>query len=253
MSQIKGHYQFESSNTLRNSVLPQSIPKAERFKLEKKGGHFVELKDPSELLTSMTQTQHVSIAQTTKAGKYGKEVSPTLSTRNGANSKSPQSAHKRSSSSFFVKKDSVNNKIDEYVAKGRPLWMNELRKMSPGPDLYVHKTVFDENTEEAEKKPNKCLFGESFEKFKKVCDIDRSIKVFDTSKHYAAATVGYNRLATDPISPLDTSVTRKKNHPVVSMAQSKSILFGLCNTLFLFIFIRNRSSEEDSRTPKLHS
>lgn len=96
--------------------------------------------------------------------------------------------------------------------------MNELRKMSPGPDVYVHKTQFDENTEEAEKKPNKCLFGESFEKFKKVCDIDRSIKVFDTSKHYAAATVGYNRLSTDPISPLDTSVTRKKNHPVISMA-----------------------------------
>jgi hypothetical protein len=233
MSQIKGHYQFDSSNTLRNSVLPQSIPKAERFKLEKKGGHFVELKDPSDLLTSMTQTQHVSIAQTTKAGKYGKEVSPTLSTRNGG-SKSPQSGHKRSSSSFFVRKDNVNIKIDDYVANGRPLWMNELRKMSPGPDVYVHKTVFDENTEEAEKKPNKCLFGESFEKFKKVCDIDRSIKVFDTSKHYAAATVGYNRLSTDPISPLDTSVTRKKNHPVVSMAQSKSILFGLCNNNSIF-------------------
>jgi hypothetical protein len=240
MSQIKGHYQFESSNTLRNSVLPQSIPKAERFKLDKRGGHFVELKDPSDLLTSMTQTQHVSIAQTTKAGKYGKEVSPTLSTRGGGggHSKSPQSAHKRSSSSFFVRKDNVNIKIDEYVANGRPLWMNELRKMSPGPDVYVHKTEFDENTEEAERKPNKCLFGESFEKFKKVCDIDRSIKVFDTSKHYAAATVGYNRLSTDPISPLDTSVTRKKNNPVISMAQSKSILFGICNRISFIKFIR---------------
>jgi hypothetical protein len=176
----------------------------------------------------MTQTQHVSIAQTAKAGKYGKGVSPTLSTKNGG-SKSPQSGHKRSNSSFFVSKDNTNIKIDDYIANGRPLWMNELRKMSPGPDAYVHKTVFDENTEVAENKPNKCLFGESFEKYKKVCDIDRSIKVFDTSKHYAAATVGYNRLSNDPISPLDTSVTRKKNNPVISMAQSKSILFGLCN------------------------
>jgi hypothetical protein len=176
----------------------------------------------------MTQTQHVSIAQTAKAGKYGKGVSPTLSTKNGG-SKSPQSGHKRSNSSFFVSKDNTNIKIDDYIASGRPLWMNELRKMSPGPDAYVHKTVFDENTEVAENKPNKCLFGESFEKYKKVCDIDRSIKVFDTSKHYAAATVGYNRLSNDPISPLDTSVTRKKNNPVISMAQSKSILFGLCN------------------------
>ena len=79
------------------------------------------------MLTSMTQTLHASIAQTTKAGKYGREVSPTLSTKNVA-SKSPQSANKRSSSSFHVKKDSVNIKIDDYVANGRPLWMNELRK-----------------------------------------------------------------------------------------------------------------------------
>ena len=57
MQQIRGQYEFDSTNTLRNSVLPQTIPKAERFKLEKKGGHFVELKDPSEILTSMTQTQ----------------------------------------------------------------------------------------------------------------------------------------------------------------------------------------------------
>jgi hypothetical protein len=61
--------------------------------------------------------------------------------------------------------------------------------------------------------------------------------VFDTSKHYAAATVGYNRLSTDPISPLDTSVTRKKNNPVISMAQSKSILFGLCNNISLLILL----------------
>ncbi len=56
MQQIRGHYEFDSTNTLRNSVLPQTIPKAERFKLEKKGGHFVEIKDPSETLTSMTHT-----------------------------------------------------------------------------------------------------------------------------------------------------------------------------------------------------
>ena len=56
MKQLKGHYDFDSSNTLRNSVHPQSIPKAERFVLEKKGGFFVEFRDPSETLTSMTAT-----------------------------------------------------------------------------------------------------------------------------------------------------------------------------------------------------
>jgi hypothetical protein len=32
-------------------VLPQTIPKAERFVLEKKGSYFVEYKDPGESLT----------------------------------------------------------------------------------------------------------------------------------------------------------------------------------------------------------
>ncbi len=64
MKQLKGHYDFDSSNTLRNSVHPQSIPKADRFKLEKKGGYFVELRDPSETLTSMTTSQFVSMAKT---------------------------------------------------------------------------------------------------------------------------------------------------------------------------------------------
>lgn len=62
----------------------------------------------------------------------------------------------------------------------------------------------------------------------KAADIDRNIKIFDNSKHYAAATVGYNRLSSDPISPLDTLVTRKKNHPVITMPHSKSVLFGYC-------------------------
>lgn len=74
-------------------------------------------------------------------------------------------------------------------------------------------------------KPNKCLFGESYDKYKRAADIDRNIKVFDHSKHYAAATVGYNRLATDPISPMDTKQARKKNNPEISIPHSKSFLF----------------------------
>jgi hypothetical protein len=46
--------------------------------------------------------------------------------------------------------------------------MGEIRKMSPGPDVYNYKTEFDENAEQAEKKPNKCLFGESYDKYKRV-------------------------------------------------------------------------------------
>jgi hypothetical protein len=54
MKQLRGHYEFESSNTLRNSVLPVTIPKADRFKLEKMGSYFVELKDPGATLTNAT-------------------------------------------------------------------------------------------------------------------------------------------------------------------------------------------------------
>ena len=80
-----------------------------------------------------------------------------------------------------------------------------------------------------ENKPNKCLFGEPYDRYKKVCDIDRRIQVFDHSKHYACQTVGFNRYKADNISPMDTSVTKKKNNPVITMAQSKSVLFANCN------------------------
>lgn len=43
--QLRGTNELESTNTLRNSVLPQSMGKAPRFKLEQKGGHFTEHKN----------------------------------------------------------------------------------------------------------------------------------------------------------------------------------------------------------------
>ena len=43
MKSLKGHYNFESSNTLRNSVRPISIvASSERFKVDKRGSHFAE-------------------------------------------------------------------------------------------------------------------------------------------------------------------------------------------------------------------
>jgi hypothetical protein len=49
---------------LRNSVLPQTFPKAERFVLEKKGSYFVEYKDPAENLTVHSGALATSIAST---------------------------------------------------------------------------------------------------------------------------------------------------------------------------------------------
>ena len=45
-------------------MLPQSIPKAERFVLEKKGSYFVEYKDPGESLTIQTGAFSTTMAST---------------------------------------------------------------------------------------------------------------------------------------------------------------------------------------------
>jgi hypothetical protein len=56
MQQLRGHHHFESTNTLRNSALHMSMPKGDRFKLEKKGSHFAQYKDPSLLSAAAQQT-----------------------------------------------------------------------------------------------------------------------------------------------------------------------------------------------------
>lgn len=50
--------------------------------------------------------------------------------------------------------------------------------------------------------------------------------MFDHSKHYAQATVGYYRMGRDHISPKDSTVTKSKNNPIVTIPNSKSILFA---------------------------
>ena len=91
------------------------------------------------------------------------------------------------------------------------------------------------------------MFGESYQKYQRACDIDKNIVVFDHSKHYIngsapliAETVTKHHSG-DPesihhflISPLDTSVTRRKISPAIRMAQSKSTLFGHGTKTFTF-------------------
>ena len=37
--------------------------------------------------------------------------------------------------------------------------------------------------QEAKNKPNKCLFGVGYERFRKTADIDKGVKVFDHTYH----------------------------------------------------------------------
>jgi hypothetical protein len=51
--------------------------------------------------------------------------------------------HRKTTESFHFRRDSEKIKLDEFLAKGRPLWTMETNKCSPGPDVYEHKTQFD--------------------------------------------------------------------------------------------------------------
>ncbi|CDW85650.1 UNKNOWN [Stylonychia lemnae] len=76
----------------------------------------------------------------------------------------------------------------KYDQKGRPLWNMEINKESPSPNSYYYKSNFKSLIEQSKNKPNKCQFGEPYEKFKRTCDIQSNIKVFDHSKYNVNAT-----------------------------------------------------------------
>lgn len=168
-------------------------------------------------------------ASATKALQgYGKimlaETSQGSLTRTKVNL-SPIAKTTPANTTLHVKRDTLKIKVDDYISKGRPLWMRELTIGAPAPNNYRVKSPHEVELEKIEAKPNKCLFGESYEKFRKTCDIDPSVKIYDHSMHYASSTLGYYRSDPNIISPMDTLVARKKNAPVVTMAKSKEILF----------------------------
>jgi len=51
--------------------------------------------------------------------------------------------NRKTTESFHYRRDSEKIKLDEFLAKGRPLWTMETNKCSPGPDVYEYKTQFD--------------------------------------------------------------------------------------------------------------
>ncbi len=51
--------------------------------------------------------------------------------------------NRKSTENFHIRRDSEKIKLDEFLAKGRPLWTQETNKCSPGPDVYEYKTQFD--------------------------------------------------------------------------------------------------------------
>lgn len=59
--------------------------------------------------------------------------------------------------------------------------MREINKAVPPPDTYNVKR----NIDIAPINPKKpCLFGHSFQSYRKTCDIQRGIKVFDYNAHH---------------------------------------------------------------------
>ena len=69
---------------------------------------------------------------------------------------------------YRLKRNTINIKVDDFLAEGRPLWVREVQIGAPAPDTYQIKTDKQIELEKIAFKPNKCLFGESFKKLRKV-------------------------------------------------------------------------------------
>ena len=140
LQSLQGHTDFNSANTLRNSVkLAINFDSTtDRFKMLKKGGHFAINTAPLK-------------------SSFDKKVSylPSLNF---------QTYH------YPVKPD------PETLKNGRPIFQRELSRDTPGPDVYDVKRNTDIK-EVNTKRP--CLFGHSFEHYRRTCDIQKGIKVFD--------------------------------------------------------------------------
>lgn len=65
----------------------------------------------------------------------------------------------------------------EDVPNGRPLWQRELSKNVPEATRYTVKREFDN----AKPIKDKCMFGNSYDKYSKKCDFNKDLKVFDYS------------------------------------------------------------------------
>ena len=65
--------------------------------------------------------------------------------------------------------------LKEDVPNGRPLFQRELGKVVPPPDNYdINRGIG------AKINPKQsCLFGNSYEKYRKTCDIQKGIRVYD--------------------------------------------------------------------------
>lgn len=110
--------------------------------------------------------------------------------------------------SFKENKFHVPRKINrDELPNGRPLWQMELSKVVPAPTNYDVKREFSDVRPD---KSGACGFGHGFSRYRKTCDINKDIQIFETS--------------TNPINPgmLKPSVqTTKKHVPTVGIGKAK--------------------------------
>lgn len=87
------------------------------------------------------------------------------------------------------------------------MFKRELSKIVPPPDNYDIKRNIDIKPINP-KKP--CLFGHSFQSYRRTCDIQNDIKVYDYAANYANAP--------QLLPKVDYA---KKKHPVYSQGKAK--------------------------------
>jgi hypothetical protein len=62
---------------------------------------------------------------------------------------------------------------------GRPLWLSEINKQVPPPTNYDVITEFKKYHEIKPLAKKKCTFGNKYDQWRRTCDIQNDIKIFD--------------------------------------------------------------------------
>ena len=148
MASLNGHTEYTSANALRNSI-PLAIDMntaTDRFKPLLKGGYFANTQWNESTFKKNVSNFHDLIY------------------------------------SFFIQRfHHPNEPKKEDLPNGRPLFVRELSKEVPSADTYAVKR----NPEFAVVNPRKpTTFGHSYDNYRKTCDIQKGIKVFDFASNH---------------------------------------------------------------------
>lgn len=110
---------------------------------------------------------------------------------------------------------------EQQVIKGRPLFMRQLSQITPGPDNYdIKRNVGIEPINL--KRP--CFFGHSYNSYRRTCDIQKGIKVFDYAAEKTNAAGYYPNVESTKRHWPGYSQSRAKQFTLWEAEEKKSLV-----------------------------